>query len=368
MRTIIGVGDPSAVKRFSAMLFVDQCREGYWSNRFMKKGADAMVPVQILTELENDAGDTITYDLFAQARGKPVFGDERLKGKEEPLKKYNDSISIDQIRYGNSAGGRMTRKRVLHDLRMVARKLQADWWSRFNDEALFCYSAGARGINADFIMDTNWTGYAGNSFQAPDTTHQMYAGAATSKASMVAGDVLSLATIDKVKTKAVTMGGGTTGVPKVRPITIEGENHYVYLMHTFDAYQLRTNTSTGQWLDIQKAAAAAQGQGNPIFKGGLGMYNDVILHEHQSVIRFNDYGAGANVPASRNTLLGCQALVMAYGSSGNGLRYDWFEEMDDRGNELVIDTSTINGIKKTRFNSMDYGVISVDVSSPEVVQ
>ena len=367
MRTIIGVGDPSAVKRFSAMLFVDQAREGYWSNRFMKKGADAMVPVQILTELENDAGDTITFDIFAQARGKPTFGDDRLKGKEEALRKYSDQVSIDQVRYGNSAGGRMTRKRVLHDLRMVARKLQGDWWARFNDEALFCYVAGARGINNDYIMDASWTGYAGNLFQAPDANHQLYAGAATAKNTMVVGDVLTLTTLEKVKVKAVTMGGGTTGVPKIRPIPIEGNNHFVYLMHSFDAYQLRINSSVGQWQDIQKAAAAAQGANNPIFKGGLGMYNDVILHEHQSVVRFSDYGSGVNLPASRNSLLGCQALVMAYGSTGNGLRYDWHEETDDRGNEIVIDSAVINGIKKTRFNSQDYGVLSVDVSSPVVV-
>lgn len=364
MRTIIGVGDPSAVKRFSSLIFVDQAREGYWSNRFMRKGADAMVPVQILTELENDAGDTIAFDLFAQARGKPVFGDDRLEGKEESLKKYSDSVAIDQIRYGNSAGGRMTRKRVLHDLRMIARKVQGDWWARFNDEALFCYVAGARGVNDDFIMDTDWTGYAGNTFQAPDANHLMYGGDATSKASLTADDTLTIGAIERIKLKAITMGGGTTGIPKVRPITIEGNSHYVFLMHSNDAYQLRINSSTGQWLDLQKAAAAAEGRNNPIFKGGLGMVNDVILHEHNAVVRFNDYGAGTNLPASRCTLLGCQALVMAYGSPGSGLRYDWHEETDDRGNEIVIDTSVINGIKKTRFNGQDYGVISMDVSSP----
>ena len=38
-----------------------------------------------------------------------------------------------------------------------------------------------------------------------------------------------------------------------------------------------------------------------------------------------------------------------------------------RGNELVIDSSTINGIKATVFNGMRYGSIAVDVSSPVVV-
>jgi hypothetical protein len=54
------------------------------------------------------------------------------------------------------------------------------------------------------------------------------------------------------------------------------------------------------WLDIQKAAAAAEGRNNPLFKGSEGMYHDVILHKHRGVIRFNDYGAGGNVNACRN--------------------------------------------------------------------
>ena len=42
------------------------------------------------------------------------------------------------------------------------------------------------------------------------------------------------------------------------------------------------------WADRKKqAAAAAEGRKNPIFQGGLGMYNNVVLHEHQAVIRMN---------------------------------------------------------------------------------
>lgn len=362
-RTIIGVGDVSAVKRFSAMLFVDQAREGYWSSKFMSKGRDAMVPCQILTELENDAGDTITYDLFAQLRQKPKYGDDRLKGSEAPLQKYNDSVSIDQVRTGVSGGGRMTRKRTLHDLRLVTRKLQGDWWGRWTDEVTQMYASGARGINADFIEDTAYTGFAGNAFATPDANHQVYGGTSTAKANVTTSDGVNLTLIDRLVAIARTLGGGTTGIPKIRPMRIDGNDRYVFLMHPFDEEALRINTSTGQWIDIQKAAAAAQGQGNPIFQGGMGMYNNVIMHSHQIVVRFNDYGVGVNLPASRCIFMGAQALVQAFGSPGNGLRFDWHEETDDRGNELIIDTSAIMGIKKTRFNGNDYGVISADVYS-----
>jgi hypothetical protein len=59
-------------------------------------------------------------------------------------------------------------------------------------------------------------------------------------------------------------------------------------MHTFQFDAMKSTTSTGQWLDIQKAAAAAQGQNNPIFKGNVGEYNGVLMHKHRNVIRRSD--------------------------------------------------------------------------------
>jgi N4-gp56 family major capsid protein len=116
------------------------------------------------------------------------------------------------------------------------------------------------------------------------------------------------------------------------------------------------------WLDIQKAAAAAEGRKNPIFLGGLGMINNIVLHSHESVIRFSDYGAGTNVAAARALFLSRQAAVVAYGTAG-GLRYSWKEEEDDYGNEPTIVAGTIIGVKKTRFNNRDFGVIAIDTAS-----
>jgi N4-gp56 family major capsid protein len=129
---------------------------------------------------------------------------------------------------------------------------------------------------------------------------------------------------------------------------------------------MRRNAATGEWLDIQKAAAAAEGRNNPLFKGSSGMYNNVILHKHRNVIRFNDYGAGLNVTAARALFLGRQAGVVAFGSAGTGLRFDWNEEMEDRGNQVVITTGSIFGVKKTAFTvdgtSRDFGVIALDTA------
>lgn len=360
-QTIIGLNNPIAVKRWSATLFTDQAKESYWQSRFASKAPDAPTPVQILTQLESDAGDTITYDLFGQLTQKPVYGDAVRRGKEEALKSFTDKISIEQVWCGVNGGGRMTRKRTLHDLRSIGRQKMVEWWARWNDEMYFMYAAGMRGVNDDFIEDLDYTGYAGNAFEAPDNDHVLFGGDATSDATLASDDGMSLGLIDRAVTKAATMGGGSNGKVKIRPINIAGEKKFVLCMHSFQEHGLRTDTATTHltWAEIQKAAAAAQGQRNPLFTGAMGEYRGVVLHSHQSVIRFNGGAAGA-VPAARAQFMGAQALVAAYGSPGQGLRYDWNEETEDRGNQVVIGSSTIQGAKKTRFKGADFSGLSLD--------
>lgn len=364
-RTIVGLNDAKAVKKYATFLAVDTARISYWQRKFMGKGPESSTPIQMLTELENDAGEQITFDLNMQLKQEPVEGDDVQEGTEEALKFYTDNVYIDQMRGGVNTGGRMTRKRTLHDLRKIARKRQSEWWGRVFDELFFMYGSGARGVNSDYIFRTSYTGRANNSFQAPDSDHLMYGGDATSKASLDVNDKFTLALIDKAKTKATVMGGGTEEIPQIQPVMIDGEEHYVIVMHPWQEYDLRTDTNTGQWLDIQKAAAGAEGRKNPIFKGSLGMYNDVVLHCHKSVIRFSDYGVGSNVAAARALFMGEQFMVCAFGSPGTGLRFDWHEESRDNGNQAVITSSTIVGIKKTRFNLKDFGGMALDTAAAD---
>jgi len=360
--TVIGVNDAKAVKKYSAFLAVDIARTSYFNRKFMGDGPETNMPIQRLTELENDAGEYISFDLSMQLNMQPIEGDTVLEGKEEDLTFYSDGVYINQMRGGVNTGGRMTRKRTIHDLRKVARARQTEWWSRVFDELFFIYLSGARGVNSDFIFPTTYTGFAGNSLSAPDSNHLTLPNGKTS-ANLLTSDVMDLNEVDKLRALAQVMGGGTQAVPRIQPISINGENHFVLLMHPYQVFNVRTSTSTGQWLDIQKAAAGAVGRNNPIFKGSLGMYNNVVLHEHEAVIGFSTYGAGANVEARRALFLGKQGGVCAFGSPGTGLRFGWHEETRDNGNQVVISTSSIFGIKKVTFNSLDFGVYALDTAA-----
>ena len=366
-RTIIGVNDAKAVKRWAGLLALDASQKSYFNQRFMGRGAEAEVPVQILTDLETDAGEQIAYDLLAELKMAPVEGEDTLEGKEEQQKFYTDTIYIDQARCGVNTGGRMTRKRTLHNLREKAKRQQSSWWGRLQDELLFIYLSGARGINANFLLPLGYTGRAGNSLVTPDANHTLYGNDATAFNNIDSADKFDLRLVDRAKTKADSQGGGATGIPVLQPCKIDGNETFVCVMHTFQEDDLRSNTNTGQWLDIQKAAATAEGRNSPLFKGSLGMYRGCILHSHRNVIRFNNAGAGANVEAARGLFLGSQAGVIAFGSPGTNLRFDWNEETRDNGDKVVITSSSIFGVKKVSFNTdvgmQDFGVLSLDTAA-----
>jgi len=367
-RTIVGVNDPKAVKRFAGMLAVDQSQKSYFNQRFMARGSEAQVPIQILTDLETDAGEQIAYDLLAELKMAPVEGEDILEGKEEAQKFYTDHIYVDQARCGVNTGGRMTRKRTLHNLREKAKRQQSAWWAQLQDQLLFIYLSGARGINANFLLPLGYTGRANNALVSPDTSHTLYGNDATAFNNIDATDKMDLRLIDRAKTKADSQGGDGTGIPVLQPCMIDGNETFVAVMHTFQEDDLRSTTATGQWLDIQKAAAGAEGRANPLFKGSLGMYRGCILHSHRNAIRFNNAGAGANVEAARALFMGSQAAVVAYGSPGTNLRFDWNEETRDNGDKVVITTSSIFGVKKVTFTydgtgAQDFGVFAMDTAA-----
>jgi N4-gp56 family major capsid protein len=162
------------------------------------------------------------------------------------------------------------------------------------------------------------------------------------------------------------MGGDGSDEISMLPCEIDGDERYVCLMHTFQYDAMKSNTNTGQWLDIQKAAAAAEGTKAPLYKNNGGVYADVVLHKHRNVVGFSDYGAGTNLPARRALFLGAQAAAIAFGSPGTGLRFDWTEEVKDHGNAVKIGSNSIFGVKKVRYKSKDgsverdFGVFAMD--------
>lgn len=360
-RTQILPTDPGAVKAYSASVAVDVAKKSYFNSK-MAGGETQKLPVLMKTDLEAGAGDEVTCYLVAKLRGRPVQGQEKLEGREMRLSKYTDKLRVDKFRNGVNVGDVMDQKRVKWSIRAQARDRLSDYIAELEDEMTMMYAAGARGVGDEIQhFPIGWTAFP-NSFEAPDPDHQTYAGG-KSKATITSGDKLTLGDIDRLAAKAKLFLGAEQNGTKMSPVTVEGGRHYVLLTGVEAMYDLRRESGDQGWLAIQKAAAGAEGRKNPIFDGSMGMYNNVILHEHEGVIKFDDYGVGSpgTVKAMRSLFLGAHAVEKAYGFKGNGgVRYQLSESGLDHDEEAVIHFRTILGIKRTRFNGMDFGQIAID--------
>lgn len=360
MQTVVGVNDPKAVRRWATSLATDTDKQSYFT-RFIGQGENNIIERKV--ELEDEAGDTVQFDLSMRLRGGMTLGDNRVEGSAEALTFYTDEVKIDQARKGASAAGRMSRKRTLHNLRRIARDRTSEYVAQWLDEGFFVYLSGDSdfsAINQDAVFDR---AFAGNPVQTPDADHILYGGSAVSKATLTAADKMSVAFLERVAVKPRMMNAVNPNVVRMNPVTVEGSKRFIVLMSPFQSYDLRTETGDLSWSKIAQAAATAEGRNSPIFKGGIGLVNNMVLHEHESVRRWGNAGSGANVGMARGLLLGRQAGVVAYGSGGNGARMSWVEKLTDADNQIEIYCGVIAGIKKTRFNDMDFGVCALDTAA-----
>jgi N4-gp56 family major capsid protein len=358
-KTEFGVNHPLAVKVWSKSLTSEAYRRTF-IGKFIGQGEDSLIQEKV--DLKKSAGDQITVGLNVQLTGAGVQGDATLEGNEEALSFYDDSLLVNQLRHATRTKGRMTEQRVPYNLRKVSKDRLADWFGQRMDVAFFNQICGNTAQS-----NTLYTG--NNATIAPSTNRIIRAGNQSNDQSLTSADTFTLELIDIARQRAETASTDASTGPLVRPLRMEGNDHYVMFLHDYQVHDLRTNTSTGQWLDIQRAAMqGGDVTKNPIFTGALGMYNGVILHKASRVTQGVNSSTGAADTTSRRAVLcGAQAATIAFGSSNGATRYTWVEEMFDYGNQLGVAAGSIFGLKKTKFipaddsstNAEDFGTVVV---------
>src|SRR3990172_3529080 len=235
------VGSPLAVKKWSSELMKEALKRTQML-KFMGKDTNAML--QIKTEVNKAAGDRITFGLRVQLTGAGVIGDGTLEGNEEALETYSQNVLIDQLRHAVRSGGKMSEQRVPFTVRDEARDGLADWWADRIHTSGFNKVTGNAGV-----ADLRYAGH--NATVAPDAAHVQYpaTGAATTEASLSATTQgMALSQID------LAVERGKVAQNALRPIKVGANDYLVAFLHPYQVTQLRADTNTGQWLDIQKAA------------------------------------------------------------------------------------------------------------------
>lgn len=345
--TEFGVNDPSARKLWSKKLEREALKATFIGG-FIGESSNSLI--QERTELKKGAGDKITITLRAQLKGDGVIGDATLEGNEEKLSTFVDALMIDQLRHAVRSKGKMSEQRVPWSMRAEAKDALTDWWAERHDTAFFNQVCG-------FTPQTDLR-YTGLNPVIPASTI-IRPGVVANDQSLTNADKFSLTLLDRAKTVAARHRA-------MRPVKIKGKDHYAVVLSPEQVEDMRTNTSAGQWLDIQKAAM--QGgliDGNPIATGMLGVYNGMMLYENtRTTLGVNSVTGAAVANVRRVPVLGAQALALAFGQGYDSTTSaDWNEERFDYGNQLGVEAGFVVGMKKSRFDGIDHGVIVISTYS-----
>lgn len=340
--TNYGVNSAEAVKLWSRRLAREALKQTY-IQRFV--GEDDSSLIQVRNDTKKDKGDRIRVTLRMQLTGDGIQGDNTLEGNEESLSTYTDDFLINQLRHAVRSAGKMSEQRVPFSVREEAMSGLRDWWADRMDTWFFNQVCGNT-----YVTDTRYTG--NNAATAPTSGRHVFVTGSNDQA-LGSSNLMTLAMIDKAVEAA------KVATPLIRPIKINGADHFVAFLHPYQVYDIRTSSSTGQWLDIQKAAMqGGQTSKNPIFTGALGMYNNVVLHESTRVTTGVNSSTGAQITTVRRAVLcGAQACVMGFGQGHSFKQYSWTEELFDYGNQLGVEAGCIGGLKKSVYNSTDFGTV-----------
>lgn len=346
-------------------LYADVMDNLYFTQNGMM-GKDVNNIIQIKDELMKGKGDKITFGLTAKLSGDGVTGDDELEGNEEKVLSYSESIEIDQWRTAVRSTGALDDQKVAYDARMDAKEKLSIRLQEFIERQFFLKLAGVSNTSlTDIAGDvvgtlaawSNTPDYIPDAHEAAGYGARYLCAASGGTTALGTTHKLTPSLIQKAKVKAML------AKPKILPLKIKGKNYYLMFIHPWQANDLKDDPT---FYEARKDAEV-RGKDNPIFSGALGVWDGVILHEHEYVpfldvsVAGNSFrgaavGTDCAVDCFRALLCGKQAAAFAQCKYNKG----WVEKDFDYGNKWGIKSGILGGIQKVMFNSKEYGVIAVD--------
>jgi N4-gp56 family major capsid protein len=355
-------------RKLWAMSFWKVARNNSFLTRLLGSGSDSVV--QKITELKKSVkGTRAIITLIPDALGDGVAGDRTLKGNEEALRSFEDTIRIDQLRHGHANEGRMADQKSIINFRKEARDILAHWIADRIDQMAILTMSGV-----DYTVKPNGAARVGS-----DLPNLEFAEDVTSPTSNrhVRWDVSTTDTLQAGNTGAVA----TTDLPSYKML-IELKAHAQDLMlkpvrgdlgtelyHVFMTPQGIKHLKLDEDFSRAVREAMPRSPNSPLFKGFDTIYIDgLAIHTHRYV--FNTKGmaddakwGGGTVDGQRVLFCGAQAL----GYADIGAPY-WDEEKDDYNNRYGIAVGKIFGFRKPRFHTdvtgtvEDFGLLVCDTA------
>jgi N4-gp56 family major capsid protein len=335
-KTSIETGDNLTKKVWEEKVFRESQKMAYF-NRFMGESMDSIVCVK--KQLTKSRGDNITFGLIKRLTGAGVTGTQILEGNEERLNWADDSVTLELYRHGIRDRGKLDRQRAMFEISKESEQRLKVWAAEKIDQLCFDELTGT-GTSSNtptkvFYPDSSAV------FQG-DTAANAIAGLDASNSK------ITLNFISALRSWAST--GGDRQYEPLRPINVDGRKVYVLLVHPDVAYDLKVSSA---WQQAQREAQN-RGDKNPLFTGAIGMWDNVVIHEHENVPTLTDGGGGGNVAYAKCSLLGAQSLIWAWGA-----KEEVTQETFDYKNEIGYGWGMIAKCKRPQFDSKDWGSLGV---------
>lgn len=352
-------------------LFEDVMRGMYFTEKGMM-GEDENNIVFVKNELTKSKGDTTTVGLTARMSGNGVSGDAELEGNEEAIAAYSEQILIDQKRFAVRLAGSLDEQKNAYDMRKDAKNKLAIRLQEFLEMQFFLKLGGVTNTTINDVngvvvgADAAWSNTPDaipNAHMAAGTGARYICANSGGGDALAATDLMTPELISKAKVKAKMAN------PKIQPLRIKGENFYVMFIHPWQAYDLKNNATFSQ----ARREAEIRGEKNPIFTGALGVWDGVIIHEHEYVPfldvsvagnNFSAAGSGEDFAVDTFRAIFCGRQAVAYTPAK--VKKGWVEKSFDYENKTGFATGIIAGLQKVMFNSKEYGVIAIDTAATDL--
>lgn len=339
--TIFETSNALTKKAWETKLFREVKKATFFSD-YMGEGPDNIV--QVKTNLQKDQGDLITFGLRLQMTGTGVTGDDHLEGKEEALRTFDDSVSLQQYRHGHRVKGRLSRKRAMFSIEEEAKVAIKDWGVTKQDD--LCVEA--------LLSAPTRVAYPVGASPAFTTASGGSALATAVAALNQTQSVITPKFLTQLRTYVKTGGNGR--FQRLLPVTVKGKSYYVVLVPEDVLNDLFNNAEmVGAHKDARE-----RGIDNPLFQSADLIYNGLLIRGYEKMPVATN-GGGGSVVYGRCAILGAQALVWAW-----GMKEEVVQETFDYKNEVGYAWGMIAGVKKPKFNSEDYGSVGFCVSCSNI--
>lgn len=352
-----GVNSPEAVKLWSRKLFHEIIAGGFFG-KFVGTGSNSLF--QYKTETNKGPGDRVRVTLRRLLSGDGQQGDGTLEGNEEALATFTDDLTINQLRHAVRSAGKMSEQRVPFSVREEARSGLQDWWSERTE-----VSAANQLTGNTAQADTRYTGNqaALAPTSASSVTRIIVGGGHGGEGSLSnsTSHAIQLTDLDKAVAYSKSQR------PRIRPVKVNGKNRFVSFLHPYQIFRLRQDTSSaGNFFDLtQSMIEGGKIESNPLLTGSEFTYNGCIVHEWDYLpIIVGAPAAGARTDYRRGVFCGAQSMLFGVGQDSAPQKMTWVEDFFDYENQLGVAAGMIFGMKKTQFDSIDFGTIVLSGYAP----